>query len=404
MNRKENNKEAAWQEAILHAWQLIEKEKIPATIEGLSALKLQGCAVHCDHAVRISVQWDALAILHKTMREQGASEIVNTKRAASFTFQSLQCKVTIIGYFGTVIRTDPDRLFISIGAARLAVKSFGFFLRTLQKNDPIREAVKLRLKEMQYKDSGINGQAWNHEAYQAWINRFGTPDEAAKKIRRDPEGKLGSMASYFQNVKGKKIINLLGSNGGKALALALMGAQVTIVDIASENAAYAQNVASALRMPVEYIVCDVLQLPLERHSERYDYVFMELGILHYFVDLEPLAALVFHLLKPGGQFIIQEFHPVSTKLVTTKGKRQIVYGNYFDQSLRRQRVAYSKHLQSELRKEEEIQAVSLREWTLGEIITAFAESGLIVQRLDEAPNMKIADIGLPKLFTLVCSK
>lgn len=314
--------------------------------------------------------------------------------------------IEVIGYLGTVVRTDPDRMLISLGKDTIAVKSIGSFMRGLDANDPVRSHIKEHLRTLQESDASQNEQAWNDEAYQAWINRFGTPEQAAEKIKRDPEGKLGALYPYLDDSRGQNVINLLGSHAGKALALALLGAKVTVVDISAENAEYAKNVAAALDLPLTYIISDVLQLPLDQHKEKYDIVFMELGILHYFIDLEPLADLVFALLKPGGRFVIQEFHPISTKLVTTRGKRQVVFGNYFDQSLRTRDVAYSKHLNStdENLEKKETQKVYLREWTLGEIITAFAQSGLIVQSLEESPNMKISDIGLPKLFTLVCSK
>ena len=66
------------------------------------------------------------------------------------------------------------------------------------------------------------------------------------------------------------------------------------------------------------------------------------------------------------------------------------------------RVAYSKHLPGA--GGDELEKVYLRKWTLGEVVTAFAEAGLCVLRLDESPNMKISEIGIPKLFTLVCEK
>lgn len=36
---------------------------------------------------------------------------------------------------------------------------------------------------------------------------------------------------------------------------------------------------------------------------------MELGVLHYFLDLQPLFGLVAALLAPGGSFVLREFHP-----------------------------------------------------------------------------------------------
>ncbi len=46
----------------------------------------------------------------------------------------------------------------------------------------------------------------------------------------------------------------------------------------------------------------------------------------------------------------------------------------------------------------------LRKWTLGEVVTAVASSGLRVLLLQEEPNVKADDRGLPKTFTLVAEK
>lgn len=64
---------------------------------------------------------------------------------------------------------------------------------------------------------------------------------------------------------------------------------------------------------------------------QYDIVLLELGVLHYFVDLLPLMAKVEQLLAPGGRLLLREFHPVSTKLISSKGKKHKVAGHYFSQ-------------------------------------------------------------------------
>jgi SAM-dependent methyltransferase len=64
---------------------------------------------------------------------------------------------------------------------------------------------------------------------------------------------------------------------------------------------------------------------------QYDIVLLELGVLHYFIDLHPLMSKVQQLLRPGGRLLLREFHPVSTKLVSSKGKKHKVAGDYFSQ-------------------------------------------------------------------------
>ncbi|WP_242069559.1 class I SAM-dependent methyltransferase [Paenibacillus dendritiformis] len=160
-----------------------------------------------------------------------------------------------------------------------------------------------------------NQASWNAHAYQAWLNRFGKPEEAAVRIKKDPAKRIGELYKYVGDVRQKRIINLLGSNGSKAVALALLGAEVTIAD----NERYAKELAAEADVRIQYIVADVLKLPACEVTQSYDIVLMEQGILHYFQDLRPLFDVVSRLLAEGGRLILQDFHPVSTKLISSRG-------------------------------------------------------------------------------------
>ena len=256
--------------------------------------------------------------------------------------------------------------------------------------------------------SEINEAAWNQLAYDAWINRFGSPEEAAAKIKANPTARISSLYKYLAPIEGKKIINLLGSNGNKSVALALLGAEATVVDIASENGRYAKDLARAAGVPLKFIVSDVLELPAEELVPEYDIVLIELGILHYFVDLNPFAAVIAKLLKKGGKLVLQDFHPISTKLITSKGKKHKVTGDYFDCSLEETEVAYMKfvpgveHLTAE--EKNSFNKSLHRKWTLGEIVTAIGNQGLCIKLLEEEEGPKPEDKGIPKLFTIVAEK
>jgi 2-polyprenyl-3-methyl-5-hydroxy-6-metoxy-1,4-benzoquinol methylase len=196
-----------------------------------------------------------------------------------------------------------------------------------------------------------------------------------------------------------KLINLMGSHGTKAIAAAVLGAQATCVDISPVNASYGSKVAAAAGVEVEFVVADVLQLSPEQLAGGYDVVLLELGVLHYFLDLAPLMTVVAQLLRPGGTLLLREFHPVDTKLLKGKGKARKVAGDYFSQGLVSSSVAYSKYSKDAAGTE-----VLLRQWGLGEVVTAVCEAGLVVQRLQEEPTVALEDAGLPKLFTLVAAR
>lgn len=256
-------------------------------------------------------------------------------------------------------------------------------------------------------------ELWNEDTYTAWTSRFGTPTEAAAKLVKDPIGRLYPLASYLGEVNGKKIMNLMGSNGMKAVALGLMGAEVSVADFSEANARYAADLAQEAGVRLTYIVSDVLKLPEEIMDRSYDIVFAEQGIVHYFTELTPFMDTVYRLLASGGKFILRDFHPITTKLISSKGstakvRKHKVTGDYFDTTLQEKKVSYSKYLPAtgENSESAEHSVVYWRRWTLGEIVTAAASSGLVISKLIEEPNLSsdVYDKGIPKTFTLVAGK
>jgi 2-polyprenyl-3-methyl-5-hydroxy-6-metoxy-1,4-benzoquinol methylase len=378
----------------------LESATIDSTLLNTSALFAQSVAIPVPHTVDIAIQWDLFQ--HAYTLFQASSAIEHHAHGDHFSFTRGPLTITISCYYNTVIVTDPDRLLIIHDKRHVWVKALDYFIRTLRTHDPLFSIVKAHLRTLQEHNNRLNEVAWNQDAYDAWVQRFGTPQAASMRIKKDPSARLTSLLPYLEPLMGKKVINLLGSHGTKAIAMALLGAEVTVVDISQENAHYAQAVAKASNINICYITSDVLNMPGDVLDASYDLVLMELGILHYFVDLEPLAGVITRLLRPGGQMILQDFHPISTKLIVSKGKKQKVTGNYFDKSITVTDVAFSKHLPGD--KQQSPQQVYLRKWTLGEIVTAIAQAGLFIRRLDEEPNSKIDDIGLPKTFTLVAEK
>ncbi|WP_410985364.1 class I SAM-dependent methyltransferase [Bacillus cereus] len=226
--------------------------------------------------------------------------------------------------------------------------------------------------------STINKKGWSAAAYEAWTNRHGTPKEYAKKLMQDPAHEVAHYLPYIQNPQGKRIINLLGSKGNKAVALALLGADVTVVDISKSNAKYANELADAAGVSIEYIVSDVLEIT---PSPAFDVVLLELGVLHYFLDLKPLFKLIAGLLKDGGIFILRDYHPLYTKLLAIDDQKFKASGNYFSEEVIEDNVAYSILLDEA--RQEALPKTMIRRWTLGEIITEVAGANLRIEKLIE---------------------
>jgi len=192
------------------------------------------------------------------------------------------------------------------------------------------------------------------------------------------------------------------------VALALLGADVTVVDYAEGNCRYARELAAAAGVEIHYVLSDVLDIPPSELTPHYDLVFAELGITHYFAELKPLMDVVFKLLDTGGHFILRDFHPVSTKLISYRGttakiRKYKITGDYFDTSLEEKDAPYAKFLAEGQHGDEKI---LWRKWTLGEIVTAVAAAGLFIEVLEEEPNLSsdVFDKGIPKTYTIVAEK
>lgn len=262
---------------------------------------------------------------------------------------------------------------------------------------------------MDAKDDTQLKNVWNEDTYEAWVERFGTPRDAAERLKSNPSAKLYPILQYFGDVKDKEILNLMGSNGIKAVSLALLGAKAVVIDISEGNEKYAKELAAEAGVDIKYIVSDVLAISEAEKTALYDIVFAELGIVHYFVDLKPFFDVAYSLLKRGGRFVIRDFHPISTKLISSRGstakvRKHKVDGDYFDTSLEEKEVSFAKYLTEGVVSEK--RTVYWRRWTLGEVVTAVAQSGFTIKLLQEEPNLssEVFDKGIPKTYTIVADK
>ncbi|GFR41941.1 hypothetical protein Agub_g2735, partial [Astrephomene gubernaculifera] len=106
--------------------------------------------------------------------------------------------------------------------------------------------------DMQRELSAHNAAAWGRDAaaQAAWGARFGAPDVAAGRLLADPGRALGPLLGYLSladspPLSALSVVNLCGSHGHKALALAALGApRVVVVDASPGNARYAVQLAA----------------------------------------------------------------------------------------------------------------------------------------------------------------
>ena len=243
-----------------------------------------------------------------------------------------------------------------------------------------------------------NKKAWEHSAYQFWIDHAGTPAEHANKILENTLGKLRKYAAYFDSFENKKIANICGSCGKKAIPLALLGADVTVFDISEDNRRYALELAAAANVHINYEVCDVLEIDQTVFGSCFDVVFMEGGILHYFHDINEFMTMMHSLLKPGGTMICSDFHPF-TKIADILHLEQPSM-NYFSTEIFEGEMAHAHFYEEEIRKQ--MPKCLLRKYTLSEIINSVINTGFVLEKFDEHPAWD--NEMLPGEFTIVARK
>ncbi len=111
------------------------------------------------------------------------------------------------------------------------------------------------------------------------------------------------------NIKGKSILHLQCHFGQDTISLERLGATVTGIDLSDKAIDSAKQIAKEIHSNANFICCDIYDLP--NHLEKtFDMVFTSYGTIGWLPDLNKWAGIVSKFLKPKGQFIFVEFHPV----------------------------------------------------------------------------------------------
>lgn len=243
--------------------------------------------------------------------------------------------------------------------------------------------------------SAQNKKAWEYSAYEFWVKHEGSPEESARRAMENPVGMLRKYAAYFDAYEGKRVANICGSCGKKAIPLAILGADVTVFDISKENQRYALEVAEAAQVRINYQVGDVLEIDMNRYGHAFDVVFMEGGILHYFHDIDQFMTVMRALLKDGGKMICSDFHPFNKIGDFLNLEQQTM--SYFSQEIVEGEMAHARFYEKEIR--EQMPKCSYRRYTVSEIINAVLDNGFVMRRFDEHPAWDNPDV--PGEFTLI---
>jgi ubiquinone/menaquinone biosynthesis C-methylase UbiE len=200
------------------------------------------------------------------------------------------------------------------------------------------------------------------------LNAFKSGVSSLKKIELTELG----------NVKGKSLLHLQCHFGLDTLSWAREGAMVTGVDFSTESINLASQLSKELAIPAEFICSDIYELP-QVLDKKFDIVFTSYGVLVWLCNLNKWADVVAHFLKPGGTFYIVEFHPFTNMFDQTWHHLNDSYFYSEEPLCLDQKGSYADN-------DAEFDHVSY-EWphTMGEVVTALREVGLITDFFHEFP-------------------
>jgi SAM-dependent methyltransferase len=230
-----------------------------------------------------------------------------------------------------------------------------------------------------------NRRAWDEvhrRRAQVLADRLGIPEPIRERL---------------PDLKGKHVLHLQCATGESTAELAELGALVTGVDVSAEAIALAHERAPT----AAFVQADVHALPLHLHRGRFDLVYTGGGVLHWLHDLRAWAHGIAAALKPGGELLLYDTHPVAACVDA--------FGHWRDDYFNEEAIVDVgwKHfdLPGGAAREEKHE----RHWRLGQVVTAIAEAGLVVRSLEEFPTIyeqfwRKRDARVPGEFVLIAVK
>ena len=181
-----------------------------------------------------------------------------------------------------------------------------------------------------------------------------------------------------------RLIHLQCATGEDTLSWAGLGVEAYGVDISEPQVDIANQKAQEAGLAARFSAADIYTLPDVLPADwpaQYDLVFTGGGALVWLPDITRWAQIVAGLLKPGGRLVLEDIHPISGILWVEDGQMQLA-GDYFGRGKTEAETGWSHFKGGEDAKELKYEF----NWPLGDIVTALARAGLVIERLEEFPG------------------
>ena len=158
-------------------------------------------------------------------------------------------------------------------------------------------------KETEYIE--VKRKSWNKRTEAHYNSKFYDVEAFLQGNSSLHEIELGLLG----DVRNKRILHLQCHFVQDTLSLSRMGAIVTGVDLSDKAIDRARELTLRAGLEATFICSDIYEL--EKHLDgEFDIVFTSYGTIGWLPDLDRWGKLISRYLKPGGQLVCAEFHPV----------------------------------------------------------------------------------------------
>jgi len=211
-----------------------------------------------------------------------------------------------------------------------------------------------------------NRASWNAAA--DWWRKRGDERGVWRRCHRDPALALAPAERPFLRDLQDQDVCVLGSGDNEVVfALAGMGARVTSVDISERQLEIAGERAGILGLSVSFVRADVTDLGGIADAS-FDLVYTGGHVCVWVSDIRTYYAEAVRVLRPGGRFVVNEYHPVRRMWLESDGSepphRYLHRGPYEERS-DEGRPTYEFH------------------WTVADHVQAVLDAGCRVVKVDE---------------------
>lgn len=172
----------------------------------------------------------------------------------------------------------------------------------------------------------VNKELWDHWASLHPSSDFYKNDDFVNSQMALNDIEL----DLLPNLEGKSVLHLQCHFGQDTISLKKLGAQKAVgLDFSGEAVKQARLLSARCGQEVSFVESDVME-PVEELLGSFDLVFASYGVIGWHPDASKWMDAAFSYLKPGGELILVDFHPVLW--ILDSDFKEIAY-SYFNQGV-----------------------------------------------------------------------